>query len=233
MIVPYVDSRSVMTRLDFAVSPQNWRAEYHQVVLHAPDPQTGANREMWGMECRLMLRIHDEWIEKRDIAEIQEREPVKGSYSNSLKRAAVQWGVGRDLYDIRGPIFADVLDESDKRGRYYGKIAVGNKTLRYRWNPPPLDSVRKFTGDELPDEETEQVIPVEPDGYPTRSNPEIQKQWLEYYRDHPANPSELVNWCKKALIGGERWTGEKRQNLINKCALACSQNEKRGGTLFE
>ena len=39
------------------------------------------------------------WVWKQDIGVFSDIEGVKGSVSDSIKRAAVQWGVGRDLYD--------------------------------------------------------------------------------------------------------------------------------------
>lgn len=39
-----------------------------------------------------------EWIEKQDGAGATDMEPFKGGISGALKRAAVAWGIGRELY---------------------------------------------------------------------------------------------------------------------------------------
>ena len=40
------------------------------------------------------------WVMKYDGAENTDIEPVKGGLSDSFKRAAVLWGIGRYLYDM-------------------------------------------------------------------------------------------------------------------------------------
>lgn len=81
----YVDARFVMDRLDSACGPQNWRDSYREV--------TG------GIECTIYINDHDEWIGKSDIGTESTIEKAKGNYSDAFKRAAVKWGIGRDLYD--------------------------------------------------------------------------------------------------------------------------------------
>ena len=47
------------------------------------------------------------FITKWDGAEDSDIEPVKGGLSDSMKRAAVQWGIGRYLYSM-GALWVDV-----------------------------------------------------------------------------------------------------------------------------
>jgi hypothetical protein len=103
-VVPYVTNRAIMDRLDRVCGPENWRNEY------APGP-TG------GLLCGLSIRFVREegtieWITKWDGAENTEVSPVKGGLSSSMRRAAVQWGIGRYLYRMP-PIQVKV----DERGR--------------------------------------------------------------------------------------------------------------------
>ena len=56
----------------------------------------------------------DRWICKWDSAEITDIEAVKGGLSDSMKRAAVQWGVGRVLYNMD-----TVWSMSKSRGKTY------------------------------------------------------------------------------------------------------------------
>lgn len=80
----YIDARDVMKRLDDVMGPENWQDNYKDVND--------------GFVCELTLRIDGEWITKSNGANRTKVEPTKGGISNSLKRAAVNWGVGRYLY---------------------------------------------------------------------------------------------------------------------------------------
>lgn len=93
----YIDARAAMDRLDSVVGPSGWSTSYHCI-----DPLDKA------VECRLRVRYGDEWVEKSDVGYPNEakdaanaaKEPWKAAYSDALKRAAVQHGVGRYIYDI-------------------------------------------------------------------------------------------------------------------------------------
>ena len=101
--LPYVTARLVQDRLDEVMGPENWRNEF----IAAP---AGG-----GVMCILSLRVGGEWISKADIAQQDEvrddaHDPdkdreiaVKGAPSDALKRAAVQWGIGRYLYSFEAP----------------------------------------------------------------------------------------------------------------------------------
>lgn len=106
--LPYIDARDVQSRLDDIVGPQHWRNRYVEVF---------AGQRLIAVRCTLSIRIDGEWVEKEDAAYLsathrddasQER-AVKGVYSHALKRAAVQWGVGRYLYDFNAP-WIDLVD---------------------------------------------------------------------------------------------------------------------------
>ena len=85
----YVDARYVMDTLDEAVGPDNWKR------LHAMEGSKVA--------CGIAVRIDGEWIEKWDGAGETDIEGEKGSFSDSFKRAAVNWGIARDLYSKDAP----------------------------------------------------------------------------------------------------------------------------------
>ncbi len=42
--------------------------------------------------------VSGEWVEKQDGSGPTDMEPFKGGISGALKRAAVAWGIGRELY---------------------------------------------------------------------------------------------------------------------------------------
>lgn len=113
----YVTNRAIMQRLDKVMHPQNWKNEYKE------GPQGG-------VLCGLSIRVENEWITKWDGADNTEIESVKGGLSDSMKRAAVQWGVGRYLYNLEAG-FADITESGIKSA----KTKDGKW---FKWNPPTL-----------------------------------------------------------------------------------------------
>ena len=101
--VPYVTNRAIMSRLDDVVGPENWYNEFK--------PWHGAAGKEAQL-CGISIRYGDGFITKWDGAEDSDIEPVKGGLSDSMKRAAVQWGIGRVLYNM-DVVFVDV----EKRGK--------------------------------------------------------------------------------------------------------------------
>lgn len=101
--VAYVTARAIQTRLDEVVGPENWKPVY--TPWH--DVEVGGRR-IHSQLCT--IRIYDEerseWMEKTDGAEDTELEPVKGGLSDAMKRAAVQWGIGRYLYRLPSTLVA-------------------------------------------------------------------------------------------------------------------------------
>lgn len=89
MALAYIDARDVMERLDEVMTPAGWASTFP----HA-DGKT---------ICTLTLKIGDEWISKSDGAGDTDVEGEKGAISSALKRAGVQWGIGRYLYAISSP----------------------------------------------------------------------------------------------------------------------------------
>ena len=100
LVVAYIDARQVFSRLDELFGPDGWQTGYR--VL---DADSGA------IECTLTIA----GISKSDVGYPNRsggEEPLKAAYSDATKRAAVQWGIGRWLYEL--PSRWSVLDE---RGR--------------------------------------------------------------------------------------------------------------------
>jgi len=82
----YLTNRAIMDRLDSAVGPELWKNDFRE----------------WkgGQLCGISIFINNEWITKWDGADDSKIEPTKGGLSDAMKRAAVQWGIGRYLYDL-------------------------------------------------------------------------------------------------------------------------------------
>lgn len=99
LAVPYLQSRAIQSRLDDVVGPYNWKSEYKP--WH---PVANSNKTTASQLCGLAIFCaeRNEWVQKWDGAENTDIEPVKGGISDSFKRAAVLWGIGRYLYSIGG-----------------------------------------------------------------------------------------------------------------------------------
>lgn len=90
MALAYIDARDVMSRFDDVCGPAGWERRHPHV-----DKTTTCEIAVW-VEGR-------GWVVKADGAGDTAVEAEKGSLSDSFKRAAVNWGVGRYLYDLPSP----------------------------------------------------------------------------------------------------------------------------------
>lgn len=87
-VLAYVTNRAIMKRLDEVCGKAGWRNEYRDISNNG------------GVECGISIKVDGEWITKWDAAENTQVEAVKGGRSGAMKRAAVQWGIGRYLYNL-------------------------------------------------------------------------------------------------------------------------------------
>jgi hypothetical protein len=91
MAVAYIDSRTVMYRLDDAVGQENWYDKYE--IL-----------DQGTVMCTIWVKIGEEWVGKTDVGgESSQQDPEdrrKAAFSDAFKRAAVKWGIGRYLYRL-------------------------------------------------------------------------------------------------------------------------------------
>ena len=92
LAIPYVTNRAIQDRLDEVVGPENWYNDYR--------PWHG-NGKKDAQICGISICFEGKgFITKWDGAEDSDIEPIKGGLSDSMKRAAVQWGIGRVLYKM-------------------------------------------------------------------------------------------------------------------------------------
>lgn len=96
LAVPYVTNRAIMDRLDTVAGPLNWKNEFRP--WHRFKDKD--NVEVVGQLCGIYIYDPDrkEWVDKWDGAQLSAIEPLKGGLSDAMKRAAVQWNIGRYLY---------------------------------------------------------------------------------------------------------------------------------------
>lgn len=157
----YIDARDVMERLDTVCGIENYQ------VLH---PHANGKTS-----CRIGIKIKDEWIWKENGAGDSAMDAEKGAFSDSFKRAAVLWGVGRYLYDVPN-IWVDLDDwgkiKNPADPRLMKALVEAAKGIRGVHEAPP----------EKPPEKTPQQI------------------WLAEAQEKLKalkNPSEIQKWKDK------------------------------------
>ena len=119
MVLAYISNRAVMDRLDEVCGQYNWENRY----------EPGANG---GVKCKLIIHFEDCCRWKEDGAENTNVEAIKGGMSGAMKRCAVQWGIGRYLYNLPAT-FGNFHD--------YGKnsIKIDNKWYKYDYPTLPKE----------------------------------------------------------------------------------------------
>ena len=128
----YLTNRAIMNRLDGVCGPERWRNEYKEWNIGGEH----------GVLCGLSIKVNDEWITKWDGAENTDIQSIKGGLSDSMKRAAVQWGIGRYLYNL-DETFVDCT-QSKKDGYAYAKGKNPDKTeFTFYWKSPTLPAWAK------------------------------------------------------------------------------------------
>jgi hypothetical protein len=123
MVIAYITNRAIMERLDDVFGVQSWQNVYQPM----PDG---------GIICGISAKFGDEWITKYDGADKTAIEATKGGLSNAMKRAGVQWGIGRYLYKLEN-IFVTLIpgrpENEDQIHAYVDKA-------HYHFNRPKLPS---------------------------------------------------------------------------------------------
>lgn len=146
--VAYIDARDAMKILDEVCGPENWQDDYKEV-----------NGMLFG---GVAVRVEGEWVWKWDTGSESNIEKDKGHVSDSFKRAAVKWGIGRFLYDLEvkyvpanekntGNNYPYVVDEMGNRVWDLTKFINGEvkttpkKTQKTPQSPPPATQTETKT----------------------------------------------------------------------------------------
>ena len=173
MALAYVTNRAIMNRLDEVCGPENWKNEFKA----APDG---------GILCGISIKVGDEWVTKWDGAENTDIEAVKGGLSSAMKRAAVQWGIGRYLYKL-----GESWINSNENGAYRGKTKDG--TI-FKWDAPNLPAWALPNG-------------LKPEIGPKPKKPVVnftdeQKEEMKRWTDGTFSKDELDNFKKQTYSTG-------------------------------
>lgn len=178
MALAYVTNRAIMNRLDDVCGPENWKNEFKA----APDG---------GILCGISIKVGDEWVTKWDGAENTDIEAVKGGLSGAMKRAAVQWGIGRYLYKLE-----ESWINANENGAYRGKTKDGTP---FKWDAPALPSwaLPKGTNSEShADTKSKQTKK------PVVQFTEEQKAEMKKWTDGTFSKDELDDFKKRSAIPG-------------------------------
>lgn len=175
--LPCITVRSVQERLDEALGCGNWANRYVEVV---------ANGQLLAVRCALSVNVDGVWVEKEDACPVEPKESltvndIKTAYSDALKRAAVQWGVGRYLYKYP-PVWAEL----DQHGRFLQTPQLPKAFL------PPEDHVQQPA----------KVVHEEP---PTERHAELVDSVMEHRvsAKHAPEPAKEPDHVGAVLQGGE------------------------------
>lgn len=120
----YLTNRAVMNRLDEVFGLDGWKNEFRQMTIG----------ESAGVLCGLSVKVDGEWITKWDGAQVSDMEPFKGGISDSQKRAAVQLGIGRYLYNLD----ATFVETSLTKGQGEWNYATTKDKKVFHWKTPAL-----------------------------------------------------------------------------------------------
>lgn len=129
IVAPYLDARMVQERLDSSLGASNWQNTY--------DPETGSSS--------ISILVDGEWVTKSDVGVESFSDKEKGKASDAFKRAAVMWGVGRDIYKIgekwlackdKKPITSkgEILYTPAMISNYMNKISESAGLMFQLWN---------------------------------------------------------------------------------------------------
>ena len=111
--VAYIDARQVMDLLD-SVCDGEWASDFKEVKGN--------------LYAGIGIKIKGDWVWKWDCGTESQTEKEKGEASDSFKRAAVKWGVGRFLYSK--PIVKLPVKDNGK-GKY---VPFSEKTQKFVTN---------------------------------------------------------------------------------------------------
>ena len=238
MVIPYVTNRAIQKRLDDVFSPMGWRNEYKPVGDK-------------GFICGISAKIEGEWVTKWDGAECTNIEPLKGGLSNSMKRCAVQWGIGRYLYSLSEKFATCRL--CDSRFNASGEfIKIKNKQngshVGAEWFKPDLElwALPSFEAEKLTDrmnnsKTVDELKGVYSDAYSYASNfgrDDLMKKFTDTKNANKKRlrmevckgidgKDDLDNWFNKQVSSISRVSNEQAKDsavmkLYTDCLEKCS-----------
>lgn len=132
-VLVYVTSRAVQNRLDSVCGKGGWTSEIKKLDGGAYTCRLSIWVESVDKDNGQIITGTGRWVSKEDGADETNIEATKGGISGAIKRAAVQWGIGRYLYEF-GESWATFGEKENCKFSF-----KDNETKQtYYWNPPAL-----------------------------------------------------------------------------------------------
>jgi hypothetical protein len=131
----YISNRAIQNRLDEVCGPEYWQNTYREWHTFGSGESL-----MRSQLCGISILVatpdgKHEWVTKWDGAECTDISMCKGGLSDSMKRAAVHWGIGRYLYEAGQ--FKAIVNPKGKNS--YGAYSREHKRrIYFRWDEPIL-----------------------------------------------------------------------------------------------
>ena len=182
MVLAYVTNRAIMERLDSTFGMYNWKNEF----------TAGPNG---GVLCGISVFHNNEWITKWDGADNTQIESIKGGLSSAMKRCAVQWGIGRYLYN---------LDVHFAKFHPQGKHSTKIGSSYHKWDAPALP-VWALPKQHLSDKQKTEIMQIM-----DSANGEVDKKFydtiiakLDNNDINLTNHQTTINYIKNTINGGK------------------------------
>ncbi|WP_182102749.1 Rad52/Rad22 family DNA repair protein [Niallia taxi] len=183
IVLAYVTNRAIQARFDELFGPFGWKNEYKE----------------WrdkGVLCGISVTLDNgsTWVTKWDGADATNVESTKGGFSAAMKRSAVQFGVGRYLYNLE-EVWVDIKD----RGQNY--IADNKTGAKGYWDNPQLPAWALPQGNNA---NNVAQLPVRQQQGKQAQQPQRQQQTQSNAtRQAPKTREEKVNYIaeREAILG--------------------------------
>ncbi len=205
----YQDARCAMDILDDTVGSENWQKEYYEVKGN--------------VYCRIGIKTDSGWVWKADCGTESNMDAEKGEASDAFKRAAVCWGIGRELYS--GPR----IKVKDLPGNYYynDKLTMTFSVKSITYLDKKIASiilvdrygkeVYRYNGEETKPVESKQNADNKPNSeilrdFCSQKKTEEgvdQEDLLRFFKWYKDRVDEYANILKPEIIW-EKWQGTKR-----------------------
>lgn len=166
----YIDSRSVISRLNWAVGRANYRTKVRNANFEntvefydkSKNKKDHRHEFVAGFIASIEIKVNGEWICREDGSDITQIEKFKGGISSAKKRAGVDWGIGAYLYQLD-----DIRVKTGDQNKYPNKGSFWNSQTNskvwFSWKKPslPLWAYPDPNSDALPYEidEIEKMLP--------------------------------------------------------------------------
>ena len=223
LAIPYVTNRAIQDRLDEVVGPENWYNDYK--------PWHG-NGKKDAQICGISIYFEGKgFITKWDGAEDSDIEPIKGGLSDSMKRSAVQWGIGRVLYKMTKPLWVKieqkgnsyVICDTERPKLNAAYLELLDKLHQLPTSPGAAQAQLSYKRDGQAGQQAQNTAPQQPSQQPRQVQqplPFTTRQVCQYVVLSVSNQQDM---------SGRRWSAPfcktqraRRQRSTHRAVIPCS-----------